>query len=257
MKKLFGGIKKNIFYISLIAGMAVLVTVLGLYNAKMNSKEKNMVTGQNTTGGDTLDSDGITKETLSGKDKSVQYGTYDDGIADDKDLAAEQEDEEYIDGEDAVETIDSEKSSSVVEKALHYDPSQNSISWPLVGNVIIPYSMDTTVYFETLEVYKCSPAMIIEAQEGAEVKAVYECKVSEVSSSPELGNYIKLDLGDGYVVTLGQLEDVKVALGDTLHTGQVVGTVGQPSRFYSEEGTNLYFSIEKDGQPVDPTLLIQ
>lgn len=33
MKKFLGGIKKNIFYISLITGMAVLVTVLGLYNA--------------------------------------------------------------------------------------------------------------------------------------------------------------------------------------------------------------------------------
>ena len=41
MKKLLGGIKKNIFYISLITGMAVLVTVVGLYNAKNNSKEKN------------------------------------------------------------------------------------------------------------------------------------------------------------------------------------------------------------------------
>ena len=30
MKKFLGGIKKNIFYISLITGMAVLVTVLGL-----------------------------------------------------------------------------------------------------------------------------------------------------------------------------------------------------------------------------------
>ena len=37
MKKFFGGVKKNIFYISLITGMAVLVTVLGLYNAKTNS----------------------------------------------------------------------------------------------------------------------------------------------------------------------------------------------------------------------------
>lgn len=48
MKKFLSGVKKNIFYISLITGMAVLVTVLGLYNAKTNSKEKNIVIGQNT-----------------------------------------------------------------------------------------------------------------------------------------------------------------------------------------------------------------
>ena len=102
--------------------------------------------------------------------------------------------------------------------------------------------MDTTVYFETLKEYKCSPAMVIEAQTGDEVKAVYESKVAEVSSNPELGNYVKLELGDGYTVTLGQLQDVKVALGKHLDAGQVVGTVGEPSRFYSEEGSNLYFA---------------
>lgn len=40
MKKFLSGVKKNIFYISLITGMAVLVTVLGLYNAKTNSRKK-------------------------------------------------------------------------------------------------------------------------------------------------------------------------------------------------------------------------
>ena len=45
MKKFLGGIKKNIFYISLITGMAVLVTVLGLYNAQTNSKEKTITIG--------------------------------------------------------------------------------------------------------------------------------------------------------------------------------------------------------------------
>ena len=136
--------------------------------------------------------------------------------------------------------------SGVSNDSLHYDP-KDSISWPINGNVIIPYSMDTTVYFETLKEYKCSPAMVIEAQTGDEVKAVYESKVAEVSSNPELGNY----------VTLGQLQDVKVALGEHLDAGQVVGTVGEPSRFYSEEGSNLYFAVEKDGNPVDPMLLIQ
>ena len=40
MKKFLSGVKKNIFYISLITGMAVLVTVLGLYNAKTIQRKK-------------------------------------------------------------------------------------------------------------------------------------------------------------------------------------------------------------------------
>ena len=229
MKKFLSGVKKNIFYISLITGMAVLVTVLGLYNAKTNSKEKNIVIGQNTPYGDTSESGMQTKETLSGKDKNAENT---------------QEDSEAV------------SAATGGEETLSYDPKE-SISWPLTGNVIIPYSMDTTVYFETLKEYKCSPAMVIEAKTGDEVKAVYKCKVAEVSSNSELGNYVKLDLGNGYVVTLGQFEDIKVALGEYLEAGDVVGTIGEPSRFYTKEGTNLYFAIEKDGNPVDPMLLIQ
>lgn len=179
----------------------------------------------------------------------------DEGTSEQKDIETDNTIEDST-----ASTVESESAetgaSGVSNDSLHYDP-KDSISWPINGNVIIPYSMDTTVYFETLKEYKCSPAMVIEAQTGDEVKAVYESKVAEVSSNPELGNYVKLELGDGYTVTLGQLQDVKVALGEHLDAGQVVGTVGEPSRFYSEEGSNLYFAVEKDGNPVDPMLLIQ
>lgn len=268
MKKFFGGVKKNIFYISLITGMAVLVTVLGLYNAKTNSKEKHIVIGQETPYGDTSENGQGTKETLSGNgqddgnatDKNVVGNTVDDTQdteSGETDAAGiETDDQDTTSAGETTSGEQTEEAGADSKSELHYDPV-NSISWPLVGNVIIPYSMDSTVYFETLNEYKCNPAMIMEAKPGDEVKAVYECEVKEVSSSPELGNYVKLDLGDGYTVTLGQLQDVKVALGSRLEMGDVIGTVGEPSRFYSEEGTNLYFAIDKDGQPVDPTLLIQ
>lgn len=278
MKKFLSGVKKNIFYISLITGMAVLVTVLGLYNAKTNSKEKNIVIGQNTPYGDTSESDMQTKETLSGKDKNA--GTEDgtrsdverdatadstyaeDSAADlnggdtDAEITEDDAGQSDVDSENTQEDNEAVSATTGGEETLSYDPKE-SISWPLTGNVIIPYSMDTTVYFETLKEYKCSPAMVIEAKAGDEVKAVYKCKVAEVSSNSELGNYVKLDLGNGYVVTLGQFEDIKVALGEYLEAGDVVGTIGEPSRFYTKEGTNLYFAIEKDGNPVDPMLLIQ
>ena len=268
MKKFFGGVKKNIFYISLITGMAVLVTVLGLYNAKTNSKEKHIVIGQDTPYGDTSESSQGTKETLSGNgrngegsmDKNVAGDTVDDAHdteSGETDAVGIEDDDQDTSAAGETTTGGAAKETGVDGKEeLHYDP-ENSISWPIVGNVLIPYSMDSTVYFETLNEYKCNPAIIMEAKPGDEVKAVYESEVKEVSSNPEIGNYVKLDLGDGYTVTLGQLQDVSVALGSRLEMGDVIGTVGDPSRFYSDEGTNLYFSIDKNGQPVDPTLLIQ
>jgi hypothetical protein len=41
MKKFIDVIRRNIFYIALIAGMAALVALVAMYNVKMESKDKN------------------------------------------------------------------------------------------------------------------------------------------------------------------------------------------------------------------------
>jgi len=43
------------------------------------------------------------------------------------------------------------------------------ILWPVNGAVIMSYSMDKTVYFQTLDQYKYNPAVIIEGAEGDQV----------------------------------------------------------------------------------------
>lgn len=84
MKKFLGGIKKNIFYISLITGMAVLVTVLGLYNAQTNSKEKTITIGQNTPNDSTTEADA--KEALNDKKNDKNSGVSDEGASEQKDI---------------------------------------------------------------------------------------------------------------------------------------------------------------------------
>ena len=44
--------------------------------------------------------------------------------------------------------------------ALHFDP-EDGMLWPMEGNVILNYSMDSTIYFATLDQYKYNPAVII------------------------------------------------------------------------------------------------
>lgn len=245
MKKFFSVIKRNLFYIALIAGMAVLVAMVTLYNMKMESKDNNNeVATEEANAGDNQnvnkqDADEI-QETISGKNKNTTEDTKTENTTEAT--------------EDTTEDGDTTEANTE-ESQLTYDGDE-SISWPITGNVIIPYSMDTTVYFETLSEYKCSPAMVIEAQEGDEVKAVYKGKVTEVSSNEEIGNYLVLDLGNGYLVTYGQLQDVDVALGEIVEMGASIGTIAAPSRYYTEEGPNLYFKITKDNNPVDPMLLI-
>ena len=61
-----------------------------------------------------------------------------------------------------------------------------------------------------------------------------------------------VDLGDGYQAVYGQLKEIPVATGEYVAKGQCIGYVGEPSKYYLEEGPNLYFQILKDGSPMNP-----
>ena len=124
--------------------------------------------------------------------------------------------------------------------------------WPIVGNVLVNYSMDKTVYFATLDQYKYSPAIVIAATEGEEITAAADGQVTDVYQDPETGTTVVMNLGDGYELTYGQLTDLSVAEGDMVVTGDPVGKVAAPTMYYSVEGTNVYFNLTKDGVPVDP-----
>ena len=61
-----------------------------------------------------------------------------------------------------------------------------------------------------------------------------------------------VDLGNGYEVLYGQLKEVPVKVGDQVEAKSILGYIGQPTKYYSKEGSNLYFAMKKDGEPIDP-----
>jgi murein DD-endopeptidase MepM/ murein hydrolase activator NlpD len=77
--------------------------------------------------------------------------------------------------------------------------ADDELSWPVQGNVIMNYSMDRTTYFATLMQYKCNPAIIIDAEVGAEVKAATEGIVTAIDEdNEETGFTLTMNIGDGY-----------------------------------------------------------
>lgn len=145
-----------------------------------------------------------------------------------------------------------EAGAESVVMANYNFPNQMRMEWPLYGNLIMNYSMDKTIYFETLGQYRYNPALIIDAEVGATVSSCANGVVKEVYSSTELGNVIVLDIGEGYELTFGQMDNIAVAAGDVVETGTVLGTVAEPSVYYTNEGSNLYLKMTKDGVAVNP-----
>ena len=131
--------------------------------------------------------------------------------------------------------------------------SEDSIlEWPASGAVIMGYSMDQTVFFQTLEQYQYNPAMIIGGEVGETIAASAAGIVTSIEETAQTGTTVTLDMGNGYSAIYGQLTEVPFAVGDYVAAGAALGTLNEPTKYYSIEGPNLYFQLLKDGAPVDP-----
>ena len=134
---------------------------------------------------------------------------------------------------------------------------EEQLLWPVVGNVLINYSMDKPVYFSTLEQYKYHPAIVIQAKAGQNIMAAARGRVSKIEKTEELGNVITMDIGSGYEIAYGQLSNIQIKEGDLVEKGDYIADVATPTKYYSVEGDNIYFSLKKDGQPVNPMTKLQ
>ena len=129
---------------------------------------------------------------------------------------------------------------------------ESVLTWPASGAVIMGYSMDQTVFFQTLEQYKYNPAMIISGEVGETITASAAGIVTDIAETAQTGTTVSLDMGNRYTAVYGQLTDVALSAGDYVNAGEKIGNLSEPTKYYSIEGPNLYFEILKDGEPVDP-----
>lgn len=128
----------------------------------------------------------------------------------------------------------------------------DALTLPVVGEVLLDYSMDRAIYHATMQQYKYNPALVLAAPEGTVITAATEGIVKSIYYDSQTGNTVIFDVGDGYELTYGQLEELAVAQGDRVSAGDLIGKVAAPTIYYSEEGPNVYFKLTKDGTPVDP-----
>ena len=144
----------------------------------------------------------------------------------------------------------------IIEPSIQESPlvfsEEDILSWPVDGNVLSPFNMEQTVYFATLDQYKYNPAVIIAGDVGEEVWAATDGKVTSIKEDAQTGTTVTVDLGDGFEAIYGQLGELHVKEGDRIEEGVLIGYLGEPTKYYSVEGCNLYFQLLKDGEAVDP-----
>lgn len=210
-------------------------------NSKTNSKNEEGMFDENkesmSESTETSESAGTSKTTETSETTAASEST------------ATSESTAASDVSEAVE--DREAIATSVQPLLDFN-EEDGLVWPIVGNILIDYSMDKTIYFETLQQYKYNPGIVIAATEGDIITAAANGRVTSVAYDPQLGNIVVMDLGNQYELTYGQLENITVSEGSYVVTGDIIGSVAHPTKYYSTEGANVYFKLTKDGKPVNP-----
>ena len=136
----------------------------------------------------------------------------------------------------------SESSINVQSDALVFS-ANDVLDWPIEGDVVLNYSMDQSIYFSTLDQYKYNPAIVISGNVGDEVRAAATGKIISVKEEAQTGMTVKMDIGSGYELIIGQLAGVRVEEGQKINKGELIGYIAEPSKYYVVEGPNVYFQM--------------
>jgi murein DD-endopeptidase MepM/ murein hydrolase activator NlpD len=256
------GYKRKLFndktvLVAAAAGVVAVSAILGTALLSTNKKDNKGQSIVNLEEGTTTDNNYLVREEGTSDDLNLE-------AADNENVTAVQPTEkssqdigdDSLGGEkqneiqnDTNEEVDKAGAQNVVDTNFGIS---SKLIWPVEGNVIIGFDMNNTVYFSTLDLYKCSDAVYIQSDVGTPVYAGHACQVEEIGYDTEIGNNVTVEMGGGYVVTYGQLRDVQIEKGATLEEGELIGYVASPTKYFSVEGAHLYIKMTKDGVAVDP-----
>ena len=239
----------------MVLGLLTIVAAAGTVKFRQGSDrvEENPYLEVPETGGYIVEQNPQPQAEEKSAENAAEATDEDTKVAGSSNAEYSKEDKKDTGGEAADREADAgAEASGTSAKALTLDFKEtDKLAWPVMGNIILDYSMDTTIYFPTLDQYKCNPALIIQSDVTSPVLAPANARVTECGSNEEIGNYVVMDLGNEYTAICGQLKDVKAVEGEYLYKGDTIGYVAEPTKYYSIEGNNVFFELRQGGQPVD------
>lgn len=115
------------------------------------------------------------------------------------------------------------------------------------------YTSSTVVFNQTLGVYTGHMGIDFSAQAGEEVVAVYGGTIESITTSYLKGTTVTIDHGNGLKSVYNSIDAIEsLAEGQTVTSGQVIGSVSDNNRQEYKDGPHLHFEVTLNGEWVDP-----
>jgi septal ring factor EnvC (AmiA/AmiB activator) len=123
---------------------------------------------------------------------------------------------------------------------------QRSLAPPVKGELIQGFGRRVDAEFLTETFHS---GLVFRAERGTRVEAVAPGSVRFAGWFRGYGRLVILDHGDDYFTVSGHLDELDVAVGDTVRARERIGTVGETG---SLAGPRLYFEVRRGGEALDP-----
>ena len=151
----------------------------------------------------------------------------------------------------ALETLLEELRSAVADLTMPdvapFAGQRGRLEWPVEGSV-------SRRFGERRGEGPPSNGVLIRAQRGTDIQAVWHGRVAYADWLPGLGLLLVLEHGDGFMSLYGHSEVLYRAVGDWVAAGEVLGQVGDSG---GRDAAGLYFEIRNGAQPENPAAWLQ
>jgi murein DD-endopeptidase MepM/ murein hydrolase activator NlpD len=147
-----------------------------------------------------------------------------------------------------------DESRTITEQFLRFRseaPDVLRFRWPVHGVVSSPFGLRRVLNGQPRSPHS---GLDIAAAEGVPVLAPASGRVTETGDYFFNGNTIFIDHGRGLVTMYCHLSDIRVAPGDHVAAGDVIGAVGKTGRV---TGAHLHWSVSLNNAKVNPTLFLR
>ena len=141
-------------------------------------------------------------------------------------------------------SVDSELSTSIenmTDAKTDFVSLKGKLPWPVAGKLAHKFGSARTE--------GTWDGVLIDANEGLDIKAVTQGKVVFAEWLRSYGLLIIIDHGQGYMTLYAFNQSLYKKTGDLVKAGDVIASVGQSG---GQSKTGLYFGIRNKGVPINP-----